>query len=326
MEKFRWAILGTGRIARQFAAALKGCEGAVLYAVGSRTAEKAAAFAEEFGFERSYGSYEELAADENADIVYIATPMASHYPDSLLCIRHGRNVLCEKSIALNCREFEEMLEAVSKKNVFFMEAMWMKCRPTYLKALEWVREGRIGEVKFVKADFTNFCPYDANDRVFLPECGGGALLDLGVYPLTFAADFLGREPQEIISCANLAKGVDTSNSIILRYPEASAALQSGFEIQNSNNAVVSGDKGSIVFGNWFHCSSEVTLYDDRRREVERSVIPVLVNGYEYEIIEAQRCLSEGLKESPLVPHASTMAVMKIMDKCRNDWGLVFPGE
>ncbi len=326
MKKYRWGIIGTGRIARQFAAALKGCADAELYAVGSRSIGKAESFAAEFGFERSYGSYAELAEDDNIDIIYIATPMASHYEDSLLCIKNGRNVLCEKSIALNSTQLSEMIAAAGDKGVFFMEAMWTKCRPTFLKALEWIKNGCIGDVKYIKADFCNLMPYNENDRTFIYECGGGALLDLGVYPITFAAAILGDEPDEIISYAHMAHKVDMSNSITLKYGDSVAVLQSGFEVQNTNRALIAGDKGAIVLGDWFHCTTQAWLYDADMNEIEYSEIPVDVNGYEYEIYEAHRCLSAGMKESSLVPLSSTAAVMRIMDKCRRDWGMYYPGE
>lgn len=326
MRKFNWGIIGTGRIARSFAEALKGCEDSVLYAVGSRSIEKAEAFAGEFGFEKSYGSYGELAADDNIDAVYIATPMASHFADAMLCIQNGRNVLCEKSIALNADQCSRMISAAQEKDVFFMEAMWMKCRPTYLKALEWINSGAIGRVRYISADFCCFVPYSPGDRLFDPGCGGGALLDLGVYPITLAADVLGDSPDEIISLANIVHGVDMSNSITLKYKDSAAVLRSGFEMQTSSKALISGDNGTIVFEGQFHCTEEITLYDRSGSLTEHSVLPVLINGYEYEIMEVQRCIAGGLKESPLVKHSSTLAVMKIMDKCRSDWGLCYPGE
>ena len=325
---FKWGVIGTGRIARTFCEALGGVPEAELYAVASRTAEKGAAFAKEFGFEKSFGSYKELAEDKDIDVVYIATPMSAHFEDAMLCLENGKNVLCEKSAALNCEQLGIMLDKAKEKDLFFMEAMWMKCRPTYLKAMEWISEGRIGKVEYAKADFCNLVEYDPNDRLFSPACGGGALLDLAVYPLTLAADALGAEPQEIISSAHIGRdGVDLSNSILLRYKDgAFASLNSGFEIPNTNNAVISGDKGLITLGNWFFCSCEATLYDRDCKEIEKSVIPNIVNGYEYEIEEVHRCLSIGLKESRIVPHSSTMAVMKIMDECRKSWGMKFPQE
>ncbi len=326
MKKYRWGIIGTGRIAHTFAEALKGCEDAELLAVASRSKPKAEAFAREFGFERAYGSYSELACDTDIDAVYIATPMSSHYGDVLLCLENGRNVLCEKSAALNTAQLDEMLALAKSKGLFFMEAMWMKCRPTYLKALEWVRDGRIGQVRYIKADFCNLVQYDAADRLFDPACGGGALLDLAVYPLTLARDFIG-DPKEIISAAHIGRdGVDLSNSIMLKTDSAFAAVNSGFEIPNRNRAVIVGDEGSVLFGEWFFCSCEVSLLDRDGCEVERSEIPNEINGYEYEIREVHSCLGAGLDESRLVPHSSTRSVMQIMDKCRRDWGMTYEGE
>ena len=327
MKDINWAIIGTGRIAHTFAEGLKGTKGARLYAVGSRTPQRAKQFADEFGFEKAYGSYEELVRDSNIDVVYIATPMSSHYKDTMLCLENGRNVLCEKSAALNGEELAKMLDKAKEKGLFFMEAMWMKCRPVYLKALEWVRAGRIGTPRYLKADFCNLVKYDKSDRLFAPECGGGALLDLTVYPLTFALDFLGQKPEEIVSCAHIGKdGVDLSNSLILKYENAYASIDAGFELPCINRAVISGDKGSIVFADWFFCCCEVTLYDDNTEVIERLEIPNEVNGYEYEIREVHKCLHGGLKESVLVPHSSTTAVMEIMDKCRDSWGMKYPGE
>ncbi|MBQ8966898.1 Gfo/Idh/MocA family oxidoreductase [Ruminococcus sp.] len=323
----RWGIIGTGKIAHTFAEALRGTENSVLAAVASRSLEKAEVLAAEFGFEKAYGSYEELAADEAVDIVYIATPMSEHYANSLLCLNAGRNVLCEKSIALNTSQAEEMVALAEEKGLFFMEAMWMKFRPTFLKVKQWIDEGRIGKVEFIKADFNNFIPYDKNDRLFKSECGGGALLDLGVYPLTFATALMG-EPKEIITHAHIGRdGVDLSHEITLTYEDgAFAATTSGFEVQNRNNAVVSGDKGSITMGDWFFCSSECTLYDLDSQPVEERVFPPEINGYEYEIREAERCLANGLKESPLCPHSDTLQVMRLMDRCREIWGMKFPQE
>lgn len=327
MKNYNWAIIGTGRIAHTFAQALGGCEDAVLYAVGSRSEDKAKMFADEFGFEKAYGSYRELAEDKNVDIVYIATPMSSHYADVMLCLENGKNVLCEKSVGLSCAQAEEMVAAAKEKGLFFMEAMWMKCRPTYLKAVEWLKSGRIGEPEYIKADFCNLVEYDPDDRLFAPQCGGGALLDLAVYPLTLASDFLGAKPEKIISSAHIGRdGVDLSNSIMLQYEKAYASINSGFEIPNRNNAVISGKNGSILFGDWFFCTSEVTLLDRDGKEIERSVIDNRINGYEYEIEEVHRCLNTGSVESALVPHSSTLAVMRIMDKCRSDWGMRYPDE
>lgn len=323
----RWGILGTGKIARTFAEALKGNESSQLVAIGSRTAEKAQAFAEEFGIERAYSSYEELTKDDSLDIIYIATPMSCHHKDAVLCLEHGRNVLCEKSLALNADQAQEMFSLAKEKDLFFMEAMWMKLRPTFMKVKQWVQDGRIGKVQFIKADFNNYVPYDAKDRLFRADCGGGALLDMGVYPLTLVLSLLG-ETEDIFTRAHIGKdGVDISNTIILTYPDGCyASTSSGFEVQGRNNAVISGDKGSIVIGDFFFCSAECTLYDMEGNTIEDRVFPPEINGYEYEIREAERCLAEGLKESTIIPHEDTLAVMRLMDRCRKEWGMTFPDE
>ena len=328
MMNIKWGIIGIGRIAHTFVNALLSNEVAVPYAAASRSLEKAIKFADGSGCAQAYGSYEELAADPMVDAVYIATPMAAHYENVKLCLNAGKNVLCEKSVTLNTAQLEELLELADKKGLFFMEAMWTKCRPTYLKAKEWVKSGRIGEIRYIKADFSNTVHYEPNDRLFRPECGGGALLDLSVYPLTLAVDFLGNSPDEIISTAHIGiDGVDLTNSIILRYKNgASASMTCGFEAPLRNNAMISGTEGIILFDDWFFCSDGITLLDRSCNKVERFITDNDTNGYEYEIREFQRCLREGLTDSPLVPHSGTLAVMRIMDECRRQWGMRFPNE
>ena len=252
--------------------------------------------------------------------------MHRHYDDTMLCLENGRNVLCEKSIALNTKQAEAMFAKAEEKGLFLMEAMWMKMRPAYLKVRQWIKEGRIGDIRYIKADFNNFIPFDKNDRLFKPECGGGALLDLGVYPITFAVSLMG-EPSSIETHAHISGGIDLSNSVTLLYPDgAYASTTSGFEIQNRNNAVIVGDKGSIIMGDWFFCSPECTLYDAESRQIEDRLFPPEINGYEYEIREAEKCLAEGLKTSKAVPPEDTLSIMRIMDECRSKWGLKFPQE
>lgn len=328
MEKIRWGILGTGRIARSFSEAINGCDDAEAYAAASRSEKKAEAFAKDFGYKKYYGSYEQLAADPDIDIIYIATPMSSHYDDVMMCLRRDKPVLCEKSVSVNARQLDDMITLAHEKKLFFMEAMWMKCRPAFLKARELVRSGKIGSVTCVKADFCNDVPYDENDRLFRPDCGGGALLDLGVYVITFAADFLGYYPREIISGARIgAGGVDFGNSVMLKYDGAAyAELSTGFDFTCRNNATVYGTEGSVRFGDYFFCTNEISLCDKYGNVTEKFTFKNEINGYEYELREAQRCLREGLAESPLVPHSETAAVMDIMDECRRSWGLRYPFE
>lgn len=327
MKKHNWGILATGKIANTFAKALVFEPNAVPYAVASRTIEKAEKFAAEYGFEKAYGSYAELAADENVEVVYIASPMSCHYADAKLCLEHGKNVLCEKSITLNTAELDELLALAKAKNVFFMEAMWMKCLPSFRKALEWYNDGKIGEIRMSKSDFCGNVSYDENDRLFRKSLGGGALLDLGVYNLTFITAFHGFEPESITSFAHIGQSdVDFDASVLLKYDGSFAAASFGFDLSGRNNATIVGSNGKIEFGDWFFCTHEVRLYDKNGILVEEFNEPHKCNGYENEVIEVQHCLDNGLKESPLNPMWQTKAIMGLMDKCRKDWGFKYLSE
>lgn len=316
--------MAAGRIARSLADAINYTEGARLYAVASRDIGRARKFAGEYGADKYYGDYAALCADPEVDVIYIASPMSLHYEQAKMCLQSGKNVLCEKTVTLDAGEFAELIDIAAERNVFFMEAMWMKFLPAFRKAKEWVAAGRIGNIKVVKADFSNLCMFDGEDRLFKNELGGGCLLDLGVYPITFACDFLGYEPCEIICNGYIGKSnVDVDASIILRYDGAYANIHAGFVMESENAAFVVGDKGRIRFGNWFFCTDSVSLYDDEGNLIESFSMPHPKNGYEFEVEEVDRCIAAGMKQSEINPLAHTMAVMRIMDKCRADMGMEF---
>ena len=316
-----WGIMATGKIAHTFAKAVNFVSDARPYACASRTAEKAAEFGKLYGAEVSCGSYEELAADPNVDIVYVASPMSCHYENVKLCFEHGKNVLCEKSITMDSAQLSELISRAREKKLFFMEAMWMKCLPAFLKAKEWFADGRIGDIRAVRADFSNPVEYDPTDRLFRANLGGGALLDLGVYPISFITAFLGYEPKKILSEVNFGHGVDMDEAVIFKYENAYASMTAGFDIENDNRAVIVGTEGRIAFDPWYFCTDTVRLYGGDGKLVEESVTPHLCNGYEYEILEAHRCLAEGLTESVLNPLSDTARVMKIMDRIRSGWNV-----
>ncbi len=328
MEKvINWGIMATGKIAHTFAKAVNSVEGARLYACASRSAEKAEEFGKQYGAEKCYGSYEELAADENIDVIYVASPMSCHYENVKLCFEYGRNVLCEKSITINSAQLRELIGIAREKKLFFMEAMWTKCLPAFRKAKEWVAGGRIGEIKAIRADFSNAVDFDESDRLFRPELGGGALLDLSVYPLSLITSFLGFEPKKISSAVNIDKlGVDMDEAVIMQYENAYASFVSGFDIDNENRAVIVGTEGRIAFNPWFFCTDTVRLYGRDNRLVEEFISPHPCNGYEFEIMEVQECLADGLTESRLNPLSDTLAIMDIMDGLRKEWGFAYPEE
>lgn len=325
MEKIRWGVLSTGKISHTFAKALQATADAELYAVSSRSADKAQAFAEQYGFGKAYGSAEEMLSDPCVQAVYIASPMSCHYADAKKCIAAGKSVLCEKTITLCTAQLDELLRLAKEKNVFFMEAMWMKTLPHFLQAKQWADEGKIGAIKHIKVDFESICKGDPADRLFRPELGGGALLDLGVYPLTFTMAFLG-EPEKITAHALMKNGVDYDDTVLLEYNQAFASLNFGFDVKSENAATIVGENGLIVMDNWFFCGQSVKLYDKNNVQIEERYFPHPRTGYEYEIAEVNRCIREGLNESQLVPHSGTRAVMLVIDEIKRQIGLSFPNE
>jgi predicted dehydrogenase len=218
-KSYNWAIIGPGKIAQKFASDLKLLPNANLYAVGSRNLDRAKGFATQFGFKKAYGSYKEVAEDPNVDIVYIASPHVCHYKDSLLCLNSGKAVLCEKPAAINQQQYNKMLEAAKKNNVFFMEALWTRFIPSFNKCIELIEEGEIGEVNLVEANFCINPPYDIEGRIFNPMLGGGSLLDIGLYPVFLSLEIFGK-PEMINAMATMSEtGVDSSCSMIFKNKE-----------------------------------------------------------------------------------------------------------
>lgn len=325
MKRYTWGIMGLGKIAATFAAALSSLDNTAIVCA-SRSEKKAKEFAERFSALRYYGSYEQMCHDSEIDIIYVATPMSCHYEDVKLCLTNGKNVLCEKSAAINAAQWRELCNMAAERGLFLMEAMWMKFLPAFRKALEWVKAGRIGKVYEIRAAFCVKNEYDGKDRLFLKELGGGSLLDLGVYPLTFACEFLGYSPTEIKSEMSFGVSrVDFDERIELIYNDGvNAQIRSSFDFTLSNSALILGGSGFIRFDPWFFCSRGVTLISGDTREDFREEFPC--NGYEFEIMEAHCCLERGALQSKINPHSDTEAVLKIMDEVRKAHGFIYDGE
>lgn len=321
----KWGIIGTGNIAKQFARGLAAMEDAELAAVGSRTEASAQAFADEFGAARAYGSYEALAADPEVQAVYIATPHPMHLENSLLCIEGGKAVLVEKPFTLNAREAKTLIDAAQAKGVFVMEAMWTRFFPVMTRLKELVTEGAIGEVKLFQADFGYNSPFNPESRTDKAELGGGALLDVGVYPISLASFLLG-SPTEVSSYAHLGPtGVDEQAALILKHEDGALALIStAIRATTPQEAVIMGSRGSIRLPAPWWKPESLTLQTDEETETFSSPLPH--NGYPYEAAEVARCLREGLIESPVMPLAETLAIMETLDTCRAQWGMTYPGE
>ena len=324
-EPIRWGVLATGGIAATFTEDLLTLDDAEVVAVGSRTPETAQAFADRYRIPRAHGSWAGLAADPDVDIVYVATPHSAHHAAAALCLDAGKAVLCEKPLTLDAGQAEDLFRRAEASGVFFMEAMWTRTVPAILKMAEMVRSGVIGEPRLVTADFSTAFKAGPEHRVRAPELGGGALLDLGVYPLALARLVFG-EPSVVQAAATLTpEGVDDTTAVTLVHPGGGiAALTCSISADGTWSATVAGTEGRIEFGRHFTSPSGFSVFrhDDL---VERVEAPFLAKGMVHEAIEAQRCLRAGLQESPLAPWAETLGVMRTMDEVRAQLGVVYPG-
>lgn len=319
----RWGILGTGGIAGTFASDLPLVPGAELAAVGSRTQEAADAFAAEHGIPRAYGSWAELAADPDIDVIYVATPHSSHHAATMACLEGGKAVLCEKPMTLDLATSAQLVQEARARGLFLMEAMWMRLNPAIRKINDLVRDGAIGDVVTVHADFGLQGPFEATHRLRDPALGGGALLDLGVYPIHFADLILGA-PATVHSWAHLTpEGVDETTGVLLGYDSgAVAALTCSISGESRNAAAITGTLGRIDLPQGFFTAQTFTLRHSTG-EVEEFDLSFPGRGYQFEAIEVQRCLAEGRVESPLVPHDTTLGVMTLLDTVRAEIGVAY---
>jgi dihydrodiol dehydrogenase / D-xylose 1-dehydrogenase (NADP) len=322
----KWGIMGTGIIASAFAKDLAFAKNTEKTAVGSRTKESAAKFAEEHGISHAYGSYEELVQDSDVDAIYVATPHPFHKENVLACLRAGKAVLCEKPFTINSEELEEIIQVARDQELFLMEAMWTRFLPPIVKVREWIDSGKIGEVLLVKADFGYRAQWDPEWRLLNPALGGGALLDIGIYPVSFASMIFGTNPEKILSSAHIGEtGVDEQFSIIMSYPSGkTATLNGSFRFGLTNEAYIHGTEGYIRIPSFFSAKS-ATLYMDGE-EVETFTDDRKSSGYAFEIEEVGKCLNQGLLESSTIPLDESLKIMKLMDEIRGQWGLKYPFE
>ncbi|CUM41755.1 putative oxidoreductase [Streptomyces venezuelae] len=322
----RWGILATGGIAERFTTDLQTLDGAEVVAVASRTEASAKTFADRFGIPRAYGEWAGLFADEDVDVVYVATPHHAHREAAGLALEAGKAVLCEKALTLNAREAEELVALSRDRGLFLMEAMWMYCNPLVRRLAELVRDGAVGEVRTVQADFGLQGPFAADHRLRDPAVGGGALLDLGVYPVSFAQLLLG-EPDSVQAHALISpEGVDLNTGMLLGWDSgASALLSCSLVADTPLTAAVTGTLGRIEVPRGFFFPERFTLHRDGR-EPEEFVAGDDPHSFRHEAAEVMRCLRAGATESPLVPLEGSLAVMRTLDAVRDRVGVRYPSE
>ncbi|MGW8670117.1 Gfo/Idh/MocA family protein [Streptomyces niveus] len=320
----RWGVLATGGIAATFTGDVQAMAGAEVVAVASRSETSAKAFADRFGVPRAYGDWAGLVADPDVDIVYVATPHSAHRAAAGLALEAGKPVLCEKAFTLNAREAGELVALAGERGLFLMEAMWMYCSPVVRRMTELIADGAIGEVRTVQADFGLQGPFAPEHRLRDPALGGGALLDLGVYPVSFAQLILG-EPDRVQADALLSpEGVDLNTGVLLGWDSGATALLScSVTARTASTATVTGTAGRIELPSGFFHPDAFVLHREGR-DPERHAVESPLAGMQHEAAEVSRCLRAGEKESPLVPLAGSLAVMRTLDAVRERVGVRYP--
>ncbi len=322
----RWGILGAGSSAGTFTRGLAATASGRAVAVGSRSLENANRFAAEHGGLRGHGSYQALAEDPEVDAIYIATPHPQHRHAAELCLRAGKAVLCEKPLTVNAREAESLVATARSEHRFLMEAMWTRFLPAMVQCREWLAAGAIGEVRMLNADFGFRSGWDPASRLLDPALAGGGLLDVGVYTVALASMVFGAEPQELQALAHLGRtGVDEQIAVIARWPDGQLGLlSSAVRTETPQSAWIAGTEGRIELPR-FWLGKVAILHRPGKPEL-RVEPPFAGNGYHYQAEEVARAIRHGEIESPLMSHAESVMIQRIMDRARAAIGLRYPME
>ena len=325
-KKYKWGILAPGKMSAKFTRGLKLLENVELYAVGSRDISRAKMFAEEYGYKKYYGSYEELVSDPELEIIYIASPHSHHYKHTMLCLKNGKSVICEKAFALNTREVEEMINEAGRQKVFLMEALWPPFQPVYIKTKEILKNGDAGKIIHLNARFSFQPPFEPTDRKFNLSLGGGSLLDIGIYPVIDALYFMG-VPDEITAKAIFGEtGSETSIAIIFGYDDGRmATLYSSFRTAGGIGCDLLCEKGNLYFSRGRDMSQRLNVALNSQENKEYSLLPDGM-GYQFEAAEVMKCLDEGKLESDVVPLSFSRDLMKTLDRIRKAARIVFQGD
>lgn len=321
----KMGILGAGNIAGTMAKTIREMPQVTSWAVAAREIKRAEEFASKYGFEHAYGSYEELAADQELDLIYIATPHSFHYEHAKLCIEHGKNVLVEKAFTQNAAQAKELFALAEKKGVFITEAIWTRYMPTRAKLDEIIASGVIGTPHSLYATLSY--PIMHKARITEPELAGGALLDIGVYAINFASMVFGDDVKEVRASAILTeKGMDAADSITFIYEDGKmAVLHSDARTACNREGSVYGDKGYVMVQNINNCEC-IRVYNKEHEMTAEYETPQQITGYEYEVEACREAIEKGEKECPQMPHSETLYIMELMDDIRKQMGVVYPNE
>lgn len=329
MNEIRWGMIGCGVISGRFAAGLRNLKNARLVAVGARDVERARDFAEKYGSEKSYGSYEELASDPNIDVVFIGTIHPAHMENTLLCIENGKSVLCEKPFAMNANQTKKMIDSAQTAGVFLMEAMWTRFLPGVKQLRKDLAEGLIGNVSYFSADFGFKADRNLEGRFLSPQLGGGALLDVGIYLISFASMVFGCQPTDIASMVEIGPtGVDEKAVFIMDYGNNRLAnLACSINTNTSGEAVICGTKGYIKLHRKFWSLEKITLHlDNEKSKTLNYPFETGLNRYSYEAMAVMEDITNSQKENSIMPLSETLQIMKTLDHIRDKWQLKYPCE
>jgi len=328
-SKIRWGILGCGRIARKFAADLRLVADAELTAIASRNKETLEQFAKDFPCRHLHNSYEALAANDEVDVIYVATPHSHHYEHTLLCLNHNKAVLCEKAFAINSRQAKGMIKTAKERKVFLMEALWTKFLPHYKKLQELLQQKALGDIKSVLVNFGFKTSDRSPQRLFDPLLGGGSLLDIGIYNVFMTLSILGKPDTIEATMRAASTGVNEQIAILFNYNNgAMAQLFSSFVTNLPTQAEINGTEGCITLTTRFYEPS-TTIQLSKKIPYEREAIAVEKGagfGYHYEARHVNECLKKGLIESPVMTHADTLLLMEILDSIRNKARIEYPAD
>lgn len=325
MKKLRMAILGSGNIANTMANTIINMENIEPYAVASRDYEKASAFAKKYGFLKTYGSYEELVQDNNVELIYIATPHSHHFEHAKLCILNGKPVICEKAFTANAKQAEELLALAEDKGVFITEAIWTRYMPMVATIREVMNSGVIGTPTYLTGNLGYYIEHVP--RLLDPALAGGALLDVGVYTLNFAAMMFGNNVKKIsTSCTYTSTGVDASNAIMIEFEDGKVAnLSSTMRGCSDRKGIIYGTEGYLVIENINNFES-VKAFSSEHKELVSLERPDQITGFEYEVQACVDALEKGTLECEAMPHKEIIRIMKMMDDIRASWGVKYPFE
>lgn len=326
LAKIRWGFLGAGSIATRFGTGFQEVEDGELLAIGSRTARRRQELAEKFNVPRQYDSYEELVADPDIDVIYVATPHSLHHEHSIMALEAGKAVLCEKPFTINLREAAEIVALARNRNQFLMEAMWTRYIPIVREVKRMVQRGDIGDLTMLIADFGGRSSQPLSGRIKDPLLGGGALLDLGVYPVSLASYFFETPPTRIETLAHLQDGIDIRGGILFGYGDGRMAISYSSVSDNTpQEAILTGSKGQIRIPRpfWLNNKCVVSIDGQETRTIKADLI---TNGFAHEAMEVNRCMRLGLKESPDMTLNETLDIMGTLDTIRSQWGLRYPME